>query len=1068
MRNHCLFRLKHAMTSILVAGAAGSLCGCAYESAVTSPPGGGNSQRVIPVKEISPERGQAFLSKLGFANTSITSAHDAVVVRGTPSDLYRAGVLMDLVDTREEYCVEPLASVSDAATIPANSRTAAALGDIAIGTFTTPPQPGERTRAILDVHGSWVVAIVPIRIQKDLLAFIRSSHAAAGQIPATAAVQEPPEASSSTKPAISDSNETPITSQQAASDAPEPSSQTERPEERIAPQKAATAISPTIETNPPTEPNACVSASRSHTDEAAQRSDKVSVKPVYDPAPLANGEDVLQLDLPDQVELSQLLDLAAEYLHIDYMYDPEAIQGQTVSLRLHGKLQGDIRVKDLYPLLESVLKFKGFAMTRHKENIVTIMPMADALEADPTLMDPNNTSLAAGDMVVTRVFNLEHISPASVMTLLDNMKVSVASSVVEETHSLIVTCYAHRMERIERLIEMVNRPGRPKEFRFRELKHTAAGVLCKKVEMLALELQTSPLKIVPMDLRSSGLHLRSGVDPSSGESLQVIDGGLPSDSASGEPRTVYLDADERTNRLLMVGLPEQLATVEEIVNALDVVRQDLRTFKSYEIKHVDAEEVRKQLAEFGLIEEKKTQSPVADANVDSIATPAVARTGDASKDSLSDQQKPQASVLPANNSILINATQIDHVRIAHIIDYVDTKTRQESIPYEIYFLENQDPEHMAEVLRQLLRESVQDPEGKIERVLRKADEEIVIVPDKNTFSLIVYASRKNQEWVRKLIRTLDKRRPQVLIDATLVEIRKNDEFNYDLEMVAGLPDLTTTSGQTGQFMADKDTTVTDKLQSSGRSRFAEFQVKSGRGVGFYADKHIQALLTAVQSKNYGRVLAKPKVLVNDNEKGNIKTADTTYVVKKSSVPIVSGGAGAENNLIETAVTYEPYEAGITLEITPHISDGDLLRLEVQLTRSDFTNTSDVKPPDQTSSNVGTVVTVPDGSTIILGGMLKLNQNKGSSKIPILGDLPLVGGLFRSVDTSDVQRMLYIFVRAEVIRPADATANSQEDLTRISDANREAFEEHEQEFQDYRTWPGVKSKTVSPPKVLDAR
>jgi general secretion pathway protein D len=459
---------------------------------------------------------------------------------------------------------------------------------------------------------------------------------------------------------------------------------------------------------------------------------------------------------------------------------------------------------------------------------------------------------------------------------------------------------------------------------------------------------------------------------------------------------------------------------------------------------------------------------VADANVDPTAVPAATRVSDSGKDDLADRQKPQASVLTASNSLLINATSIDHVRIAHVIDYVDTETRQESIPYEIYFLENQDPEHMAEVLRQLLQESVEDKEGKIERVVRKADEEIVIVPDQNTFSLIVYASRKNQEWVRKLIRTLDKRRPQVLIDATLVEIRKNDEFNYDLEMVAGLPDLLSTSGQTGQFMADKDTTVTDKLQSSDRSQFAEFQVKSGRGVGFYADKHIQALLTAVQSKNYGRVLAKPKVLVNDNEKGNIKTADTTYVVKKSSVPLSSGTAGTENNLVETAVTYEPYEAGITLEITPHISDGDLLRLDVQLSRSDFTSTSDEKPPDQTSSNVGTVVTVPDGSTIILGGMLKFNQSKGGSKIPILGDLPLVGGLFRSVDTSDVQRMLYIFVRAEVIRPADVTANSQEDLKRISDANREAFEKHEQEFQDYQTWPGVKSKTVSPPKVLDAR
>jgi type II secretory pathway component GspD/PulD (secretin) len=1070
MRYDCLSRLTHALTFVLVAAAAGSLCGCALQSSATDGSAGRKDQRIIALKELSPEHGQALLSKLGLGDTSITPERDGIVVRGAPADLYRAGVVMDLVDTRDEFCIEPLASESDAAAIPANSRTAAALGDISIGTFANPPQAGERTRAIIDVHGSWVVAVVPARIREDLLAFIRSANAAPEQTSASPAVRETPDGSRIAESAGPDANEAAVDSaEQTASEVfPQPR-QAQTPDEAATLPAAETASSPAVEANPSAEPNACVSTERPPTDGAAQPAAKPPVKPVYDLAPLANGDDILQLDLPDEVELSQLLDLAAEYLHIDYMYDPEKIQGQTISLRLHGKLQGDIRVKDLYPLLESVLKFKGFAMTRHKDNLVTIVPMTDALQADPTLMDPNGTSLAAGDMVVTRVFNLEHISPAGAMSLLDNMRVSVASSVVEETRSLIVTCYAHRMERIERLIELVDRPGRPKEFRFRELKHTTADTLCKKVEMLALELQTSPLAIVPMDLEAAGRQFVGPID-SPGESLRIVDGALPSGpgSASTDPRAVYLDADGRTNRLLMVGLPEQLAVVEEIVDALDVAQQDRRMFKSYPIRHVDAEEVRKHLVEFELVDEKKATSAVADANVDPAGTPAVSRTSGGGKDSLSERHKPQVSVLPASNSLLINATQIDHVRIAHVIDYVDTETRQESIPYEIYFLENQDPEHMAEVLRQLLRESTENEEAKIEKIVRKPDEEIVIVPDKNTFSLIVYASRKNQEWVRKLIRTLDKRRPQVLIDATLVEIRKNDEFNYDLEMVAGLPDLTTTSGQTGQFMADKDTTVTERLLSSDRSQFAEFQVKSGRGVGFYADKHIQALLTAVQSKNYGRVLAKPKVLVNDNEKGNIKTADTTYVVKKSSVPIVSGGAGAENNLIETAVTYEPYEAGITLEITPHISDGDLLRLDVQLTRSDFTNTSEEKPPDQTSSNVGTVVTVPDGSTIILGGMLKLNQSKGGNKIPLLGDLPLVGGLFRSVDTSDVQRMLYIFVRAEVIRPADATANSMDDLKRISDANREAFEKHEQEFQDYQTWPGVKSETVSPPRVLDAK
>jgi len=85
---------------------------------------------------------------------------------------------------------------------------------------------------------------------------------------------------------------------------------------------------------------------------------------------------------------------------------------------------------------------------------------------------------------------------------------------------------------------------------------------------------------------------------------------------------------------------------------------------------------------------------------------------------------------------------------------------------------------------------------------------------------------------------------------------------------------------------------------------------------FYGDRHINALLRATQSENYGRILAKPKIFVNDNQPGTIKTADTTYVARRSSVPVSSGGAGTDATLIETAVDYESYEAGITLDITP--------------------------------------------------------------------------------------------------------------------------------------------------------
>jgi general secretion pathway protein D len=260
--------------------------------------------------------------------------------------------------------------------------------------------------------------------------------------------------------------------------------------------------------------------------------------------------------------------------------------------------------------------------------------------------------------------------------------------------------------------------------------------------------------------------------------------------------------------------------------------------------------------------------------------------------------------------------------------------------------------------------------------------------------------------------------------------------------------------------------LVSKLTSSSRNRFVDLQADSGSGIGFYGDRHINALLTAMQQKNYGRVLAKPKILVNDNMEGVISTTDTTYVTKTSSIPVTTGAAGQQTSLIQTATEFEPFDAGITLTIMPHISEGDLLRLDINLIRSDFGIISGEKPPDKTQSEINTKVTVPNGCTIILGGLLKLNQSKGGSKVPILGDIPLVGGLFRGVNNSDIQKKLYIFVKAEVIRPED-TAYAKSDLERISERNRQAFEQHEDQFQKYQDWPGIKPKPIDPLKVLEA-
>ena len=88
----------------------------------------------------------------------------------------------------------------------------------------------------------------------------------------------------------------------------------------------------------------------------------------------------------------------------------------------------------------------------------------------------------------------------------------------------------------------------------------------------------------------------------------------------------------------------------------------------------------------------------------------------------------------------------------------------------------------------------------------------------------------------------------------------------------------------------------------------------------------------------------------------------------------------------------------------------------------------------------------------------MNQSKGGTKIPLLGDIPIVGSLFRSISNSDIQRNLYVFVKAEIIRPPDEDNAAQVDLERISKENREAFEKYENEFQGYKSFPRSQTNT----------
>ncbi len=1036
---------------------------------------------IFSLKYISVDQGKKYLAEVLKGTVTHFPGSSALLVTAQPDELAKAKILLNLVDEPGRFVIKAILPVSAVRNIPSNEEIAAKLNPsltrgVSIGSFSNPPSPDAKIKAIIDIHNDAVVAIAPPSLMDQIVSVLEPSSG----------FQEsngPNKPKALNKPAI------------------QPERKVSQFNELLNEAKFLLSANGEVET----DPNAISDILEN------QAKEDSTPNPPYQLPPLVNGKQVVNLALGERQKLTiiELLGLVGPYLKLDFLYTEKDID-QEITINPHGKYAGPIKVEDLYPLLEAVLKKQNLVMTRSGGNLVTIAQVANALDIDPTLIDDDKGIIEHGDGIIQRIFQLKHIDTSTAKTLLEGMKLTTNLTEVPETKTLIITAYTYRMPRIQSLLNIVDKPGEPKKFRFRPLQYTMAETLAPKLQALAEQLGTISITIAtedatpestPRPTRNPGesttaynARLRQWTTAQRARTTAASRTSTTRQQAESTTPTVYLDADERTNRILMIGLEEQLDEVEELIDTLDVAQKDLRSLEVYKIEHVDAEEVKMKLEELGIIT-PITTSPYGygsrltgdDKSPTTTSTTAAARTTAARTTATSRMRQaemmevpldePQVVVIAQINSLLVNATEEQHAKILKIKQYVDQETDEDEMPVEIYPLENQSPSHLEEVLRPLIEETIMDKEGKAVQEVRKKqeDDQIEIVADPNTFSLIVYASKKNQEWIGKLIKQLDQRRSQVLIDVTLVQVEKTDSFNYDLNLLSSFPDLTSTSGMTSAIIGGVIDAATGKitydskhpistLTDSSRDRFIDFQSKNGAGTAFYGDKHINALLTAIQQKNYGRVLAKPKILVNDNEEGKISTTDVTYV-EVTTGTVIEG----VTNAVQTGKQYDPYDAGIELTIRPHISRGDFLRLDILMTRDDFGTITGEKPPDTSGSNIETTVTVPDGSTIILGGLIKLNQSKGGSKIPILGDLPLIGGLFRSTSNSDIQRNLYVFVKAEIIRPADTDfAQAESHLQQISDRNREAFEKHEKEFQEYHDWPGIKPKSMKPINVLDAQ
>jgi general secretion pathway protein D len=374
-------------------------------------------------------------------------------------------------------------------------------------------------------------------------------------------------------------------------------------------------------------------------------------------------------------------------------------------------------------------------------------------------------------------------------------------------------------------------------------------------------------------------------------------------------------------------------------------------------------------------------------------------------------------VYARTNSLLIMAAPEEMPRIKNLVAQLDVDVIEPERNYHIYSLQNVNAEELADVLDNFLQDAgrVTGPAGGTggrpggaQAGGSSESNEIVVVPDPGTNSLLIAANKTRYEEVLELIRQLDRRQDQVLIETALIALQGQTFRDIGVEL--GGADLDEGFGVTSfglSSITDSDGDGTPDLRIPNESNGLIAGILSGD------DINIPFLIAAIENVDSANVLNVPSVLVNNNGSATVSTKD------EQPTTTITLGSGVGGQTQENFNGYE--EAGITLTISPSISASAYLRLDISLIVSTFLGTfqpGNPIPPARITREIATVVNVPDGDTMVVGGIITDNLTESAQQIPWLGDIPILGNLFKRDSKTSDRTTLYFFVTPHILRDRD--------------------------------------------------
>jgi general secretion pathway protein D len=367
-------------------------------------------------------------------------------------------------------------------------------------------------------------------------------------------------------------------------------------------------------------------------------------------------------------------------------------------------------------------------------------------------------------------------------------------------------------------------------------------------------------------------------------------------------------------------------------------------------------------------------------------------------------------------------------RLIKLAQSLDTPTNR-SANTRVIRLRNGDAKSMAitlgEISENLKTATGSETGGKPLQLMIRADESIN--------ALVLLAEPDTVTLLEDIVRQLDVPRAQVLVEAAIVEM------SGDISDALGVQWAITGDGGNALGGVNFNNTglSVGTLLGAIKTGQSPTSLPDGAIVGVGND-NFGALITALSANSNSNLLSTPSLLTLDNQKAEILVGQ--------NVPFQTGSyttdaAGASNPF----TTIERQDVGVSLKVTPHINEGATLRLEIEQEISSIAPTvsRDSQAVDLVTNKrkIKSTILAENGQVIVLGGLIQDDVTQSDSKVPLLGDIPLIGGLFRSSKEVKIKRNLMVFIRPSVVRDAAGLHNlsqqKYQDIRVLSGANEDS-------------------------------